>query len=199
MGRPRVTESDLAALSQRGRAAQESGASFESALESAHEFMRLNELALINKLPVPTVAVKGNPQFRRLVEKQGYDYFGTFGPAAGVLHGRAIAMEAKRTSQKMNALPIRRESGGIKPHQLYALDRASRFGAVAVVVWRNVDRRLLLPPRGVRNATIAYDRGVRSIPVEDFIEYPLTNDIGENWIHPIIQLWEKNDDQVRCE
>lgn len=206
---------------------QESGQDFEQALSQSHEAYLAGGLAWIDQLPVPTVPVRGELAqsiaarlgaarlggLRQLSRRQGYDFFGHFGPEAGpptdpgAWHGLAIAMEAKRSTEQTTSLPIaspRMEKGhiaygtGLRDTQLDALVAAYMdFGVVSAVVWRNGNQGLVLLPDAIHAAWAAFHAGGRkSIPVSQFqpydvVDYPRTFNVHD-WLFPVRCWLEKN-------
>jgi len=206
----------------RGAANADSGAKYETRLSRAHEVYAKSGLASIRRLPVPTAPIPGKyihiidramgpgraHTLRSLVSRQGYDYMGVFGPNAGPdfqldrYHGRAIAMEAKRTSEKSTSLPIiadDKKGSGLQFHQLDALATDYRdFGVVSVLCWQNGDQGMvLLPDKILETHTRFMSGGRKSIPVAEFVPYdvvtyPSHGDI-EDWLYPV-RLWLESND-----
>lgn len=179
---------------------ERAGRAFEDHLQAAHQAYAAYGIAYVQRMPVPT-APRGGGQLRVLTARQGYDFVGTFGPNAGpeidpgAYHGRAIAMEAKRSSGAMASLPIvpkDKQGFGIKEHQLKSLAVAYRdFGAVAVIVWRNGETGLFLPPDALLSAWERWEREeIKRIPRGEFLKYEF--DVAfpryarvEDWLYPV--------------
>ena len=189
-----------------GRAASKRGDSFEDELAHANgAYLRLG-IAKVRKLPVPTRAT--GPRNRVVIARQGYDFQGTFGPAAGpgdwpsAWHGLSIAMESKITSKGAPSLPIKMATSGKKrgggsglgEHQLKALAEEYRdFGAASCVVWRNGDAGLVLTPDKILETWLDYEAGGRkSIPKDRFETYDVVPypDAGEihDWLYTL-RVW----------
>jgi hypothetical protein len=189
-----------------GARAQADGQQFESTLDRTHAAYRDYGLARIDRMPVPTAPagqLRGYRlprqlygMLRVLTKRQGFDYYGTFGPNAGPRHefgrwfGLSIAMEAKSTAEAHSSLRIigkDGKGGGIRIHQLDALaDSYLDFGVISVVVWRNgPDRLVLLPPA----VALARDRfragGRKSVPVAEFTSF----DVVPYDRYPVVEDW----------
>jgi penicillin-binding protein-related factor A (putative recombinase) len=181
-----------------GMRAEAAGRRFEDALARTHAAYRDHGLADIQRLPVPTRPY-GERNLRVLAERQGYDFIGLLGPNAGpdvhlgAYHGRAVVMEAKRSSERAASLPIRRagqEGFGVKIHQLDALaDAYLDFGAIAVIVWRNGEQGLVLLPPDVLAAREATKEDRWRIPAAAFepyqtVSYPRHPEV-EDWLFSV--------------
>lgn len=167
-----------------GRDATAQGKRFEDELDRAHAAYAHTGLAIIDRLPVPTNPMpaswlkepKMKGRARLLAKKQGFDFYGSFGPAAmgGRLQGRAIAMEAKSTKNFSVSLPIHAD-GPLRPHQLEALaERWTRFGVYSAVVWINGALRGVLTPDQVAQSWQDYrigGRGTKTIAWSKFTPY----------------------------
>lgn len=196
-----------------GVAAQADGQAFEHTLNLTHAAYRETGMASIDQMPVPTapaaatlsryrvrVPYKMLAILRILKRRQGYDYWGTFGPNAGPSYdlgrwfGLSIAAEAKSTTKRQSALRLLDEKqggGGMKMHQLNALADSWRdFGVISVIIWRNgSERYVLLPPAVLLARDRFRDGGRHSVPVAEFesfdaVRYP-RHPIVEDWLYTV--------------
>lgn len=186
------------AKANQGKSAQLGGRGFEGALEFTHDTYRRSRRADVFKLPVSTQPMPrswlADPKRfgvgRILAERQRADYVGTFGD--GHYRGRALAMEAKATTDRQASLPILRdgEKGfGLKLHQLEHLVRGwTDFGCVGVVVWKNGHERLLILPDILAWYFNEFRLGkVRRIQAVDAVPYLRGGFAGdeEDWLSPV--------------
>jgi hypothetical protein len=189
--------------SQTGARAFAIGRDFEEAIDHANGVYKITQIALLEKLPVPTSPMpqawragdKGRGIARILSGSARFDYYGTLGPWLGYLDdvsvanpfaGQAVAMEAKHNAKRKPSLPIipaattkggkKRSGGGLQEHQLRAAVEAWRgFRTIAVVVWMNgPDERLIFMPDQLAAAFDDFRLGkVSSIKATAALEYPV--------------------------
>ncbi len=188
-----------------GAKASRIGKDFEDALDITNRAYEAHGHVWMRKLPVPTVYI-GNG-LRRLSAKQGWDYYGLFGPNAGpkgnegMYYGLAIAMEAKATEKSKASMPVTESTasgGGISYHQLKSLAHVIQdWGMVGVIVWMNGGDLMVLLPDDILAAKVMFDDKVRkSIPRDMFtaaevVSYPNHPHVFD-WLY-VVRLWlEKN-------
>lgn len=186
-----------------GRNARAQGDNFEKMLDLAHAAYIHTGIASMDRLPVPTNPMPAKyladksmtGRARMLAKKQGFDFYGSMGPApiGGLLLGRAVAMEAKATQNFTTSLGISKD-GPVRPHQVEALAvKYEQFGTMSALVWKNGDLRgVMLGPQLV-HAWRDYRIGNRlSLPWSAFTAYPVhAIDAGgpiEDWLRPVIEL-----------
>ena len=197
--------------SRRGKRSAAEGKAWERELEWTHKGYLECGVAMIDKVPVPTVPVmigqgKAKRMFRRFSERTACDYIGCV--AVPPFNGRTAMMEAKHTAKEAPSLVVvlRGSGSGLQFHQLAALHRVRKFGGYGCVVWKNGDQRLILLPdqitvwhaQALRMVSIG--RKSMKIPVrvfESFERQELRNmDSGapwgdaENWLLPLTR-WVK--------
>lgn len=124
-----------------GLRAAAAGKYFERELETLHARWEAEGVARIRKMPVPTVSLRrrgaGGAPARIVVASADPDFYGVL---AG---GRAVAMEAKRTSRHLKEMSIvergQKMREGVRVHQLEALARIAGLGGLVALVWQNAD------------------------------------------------------------
>lgn len=196
--------------SRHGYQAKKQGDAWERELECTHKGYRDCGIALVTKVPVPTIPVMiGQGENRRMLrkfsERTACDYTGCV--AVDPFSGRAVMMEAKHSADSKPSLPVilRGDGSGLQYHQLTELRRVRRYGGYGCVVWKNGDDRLILLPDQIETvwitATDAMSNGRRkqvSIPARRFQPFSreVIRDMGtgrdwgevENWLLPLA-LW----------
>lgn len=173
-----------------GKRAQGGGKDFEKALDYTHARYAAEDRAIVYRLPVNTAPMppvwlkdpKRSGICRILAERQRADYAG-FLPT-----GRAIVMEAKATTERARSLAISPKAG-LKPHQLRALAEAHVWGALAVLVWRNGEDRLVLTGDALVTADRAHRTGSLT-RLDRSLFRPYSHDLrtGEDWLSAVLSL-----------
>jgi penicillin-binding protein-related factor A (putative recombinase) len=194
-----------------GSRAQQSGLTFETCLNQAHEYYEGRGVLAMEQLPVPTRPLPANQlregstfrgTARILSSPASCDYFGAFGkipPDLGpwFLRGKLVMMEAKfSASATKKSLEIHKDHG-LRPHQLQRLSNlAQGFGVVSVIVANIGGTRGVLLPDAIIDANMAYLTAKRkSIPLSAFTPYERANGghigIIEDWLTPVL-AWCKH-------
>jgi hypothetical protein len=134
-----------------GLRAAAAGKYFERELETLHARWEAEGVARIRKMPVPTVSLRrrgaGGAPARIVVAAADPDFYGV------LPDGRAVAMEAKRTSRHLSSMSVamrgEKVREGIRIHQLRALVDIAVLGGLVALVWKNGEELGVLGARAL--------------------------------------------------
>lgn len=141
-----------------GLRAAAAGKYFERELETLHARWEAQGVARIRKMPVPTVSLRrrgaGGAPARIVVASADPDFYGV------LRGGRAVAMEAKRTSRHLKEMSIvergQKVREGVRVHQLAALAQIQRLGGLVALVWQNDDEIGVLAGPWIKNEALCF-------------------------------------------